>query len=756
MIGTLSPEITRPLIDWNQTAQPYPNDKTVHQLFEDQVERTPHSVALVFGERSLTYQAVNERANQLAHHLQRLGVGPDDLIALSLTRSCEMIIAILAILKAGGAYVPLDANYPVERLQFILDDTQAAIVLTEEHLLPQFNQFKGTILPINTLELTTYPTTNPFSQTRAHHLAYVIYTSGSTGTPKGVMVEHQKLCNLVLRTPKSYGWRGGEERVLHYHSLSFDTSIFEIFAPLVIGAEVVLAPPMLKLDLQQLIGVINHYQITAMAFTPSVLRLFLDLISKEQLQNCKKHLKAISLGGEALDNNLTKNCLETFPGSLIYNGYGPTEATVDACAWKCQLPFPEGAHRVPIGRPLANTQVYVLDELQQPVPIGVQGELYLGGAGIARVYLNRPELTAQKFIPNPFASEQDKIQGRNLRLYQTGDRVRYLQDGNLEYLGRYDEQVKIRGFRIECGEIANQLQQQPEIKEAVVIVREDEPGNKRLVAYIIPKSPKPNESELPEEINRLRLILSQTIPEYTIPSHFIWLEHFPITINSKLYKKALPRPENTAYKSIEQYLAPRNELEKQLALCWQTVLNLPRVGISDNFFDLGGHSLLAVRLIYQINQQLNASLSVIDCFKYPTIEGLATFLSGQVVDKFNLPLLLIQSEGKQTPLFLIHSGGGLALPYLALKPFFGEKQQPLYGLNNPYFGRPANYTSITDMPTHYISYLKQIQPNGPYQLGGWSFGGMIALEMARQLEQHNEAVKLVVLIDSYNLEAQCS
>jgi amino acid adenylation domain-containing protein len=601
------------LYGWNDTAAEYPKHKCVHQIFEEQVARTPDAIAVIFEEQRLSYAELNRRANQLAHHLRGLGVQPDDRVALCLERGFSMIIAILAVLKAGGAYVPLDPTYPAGRLRFVLDGSEPVALLTQTNLAERCAQDSALpvlLLDADSLAWQYQPDTNiGLAELSPDHLAYVIYTSGSTGSPKGVMVQHQSVVNRVLLMQRSYGLDECDV-VLHKASYTFDVSVWEIIAPLCAGSRLVIALPQRQGDPEYLIDVVQRDSITMIDFVPALLQAFLE---QANVRNCSS-LRHVFCGGEALPTSLLRRFYAKGLDAVLHNMYGPTEATVDATAWTCPAEFSE-FRSVPIGKPIANTQIYILDAHGEPAPIGVAGELYIGGAGVARGYLNQLELTAERFLKDPFAAKS------GARMYKTGDLGRWLPDGNIEFVGRNDFQVKLRGFRIELGEIEARLAQHPAVREAVVLVREE-----RLAAYLVA-----TDTQLIPDAEMLRSHLSATLPDYMVPAAYVSLDALPLTANGKLDRNALPAPEVHAY-STKAYEEPQGETELLLARIWTDLLNIERAGRQDNFFELGGHSLLAVTLIERMRQEgLQA-----DVRKLFTSTTLASFAAA--VTNTSLPL----------------------------------------------------------------------------------------------------------------------
>jgi amino acid adenylation domain-containing protein/non-ribosomal peptide synthase protein (TIGR01720 family) len=611
-------ELQKLLVDFNQTTVSYPTNTTLTQLFEAQVAKTPEAVAVQYGQEYLTYAQLNRRANQLAHFLQKMGIEPETLVGVFMERSLEMVICLYGILKAGGAYVPLDPEYPAERVAFMLEDTQVPVLLTQNRLLEQLSSIQN--LAATRMETTAQISElicldsewstiaqespdNPVSGAKAENLAYVIYTSGSTGRPKGVMNEHRGICNRLLWMQNEYQLTE-TDRVLQKTPFSFDVSVWEFFWPLLFGARLVVAKLGGHKDSDYLVNLIVEQEITTIHFVPSMLQAFL---LNENVENCQS-LKRVICSGEALPYTLQERFFARLKAEL-HNLYGPTEAAVDVTYWACQRESELAT--VPIGRPVANTQIYLLDPELQPVPIGVPGELHIGGVQVARGYLNREELTAEKFIGDPFSSDD------GARLYKTGDLARYLPDGNILYLGRKDHQVKIRGNRIELGEIEATLSQHPSVREVVVVAHEFGPGDNRLAAYVVPKQ------EQSISISQLRDFLSKKLPEYMIPASYTMLDTMPLTPNGKVNRKALPIPEFDRSILTSDFMAPRNATEETLAEIWAQVIGLERVGINDNFFDLGGDSIISLQIVAKARQ---AGLRLIpqQLFEYQTISELSS------------------------------------------------------------------------------------------------------------------------------------
>jgi len=609
------------LVEWNDTVEtPHSTslqvNQCIHQLFEEQVERTPHAVAVVFENQQLTYCELNCRANQLAHYLQSLGVTPDTLVGLHLERSLELIVAILGILKAGGAYVPLDPDYPSERLGFMVEDAQLSVILTQQKfvetrhsksLLPQ-HQAQVVCLDTDWETITQNSQSNPINTATSSNLAYIIYTSGSTGKPKGVLVNHSNVVRLFTATDAWYHFNAEDVWTL-FHSIAFDFSVWEIWGALLYGGRLVVVPYLVTREPESFYELLCQENVTVLNQTPSAFRQL--IIAEQSLTKTNKlKLRWVIFGGEALEINSLKPWFERHGDQKpqLVNMYGITETTVHVTYRPLSLADLDGAASV-IGRPIPDLQMYVLDEYLQPVPIGVPGEMYVGGAGVTRGYLNRDELTKQRFISNPFI---DNPQGR---LYKTGDLARYLPNGELEYLGRIDNQVKIRGFRIELGEIEALLTQHPDVWESVVVVREDEPGDKRLVAYAVPQS------KSSPTVQQLRQFLEGKLPAYMVPNAFVIIESLPLTDNGKVNRRALPQPDLS--ERTQKYVAPRTPTEEMLAQIWAQVLKVEQVGINDNFFELGGHSLLATQLVSRIRNSFQVELPLRELFNAATVAQLA-------------------------------------------------------------------------------------------------------------------------------------
>ncbi|WP_437576671.1 amino acid adenylation domain-containing protein [Sorangium sp. So ce887] len=594
---------------WNATERAYPGERLVHELFEAQAERTPDAVAVLFGEQRLSYRELDARANRVAHALRRRGVGPDVLVAIAAERSAELVVGLLGILKAGGAYVPIDPDYPADRIAFMLDDAAATVLLSQWPVASRLPPHRAEVLCLDAdrAQIDREPATKPAVALSPDNLAYTIYTSGSTGRPKGAGNSHSGLLNRLQWMQERFGLTA-EDRVLQKTPFSFDVSVWEFFWPLMTGAGLVVARPGDHRDGERLIDLITRHAVTTLHFVPPMLQAFLETPGAA---SCRS-LRRVVCSGEALPAELARRCFERLPDAELHNLYGPTEASIDVTAWACQ-PHDTSAS-VPIGTPIANTQIYLLDRHGQPVPVGVAGELYIGGVGLARGYHQRPALTAERFVPDPFGAAAGG------RLYRTGDLARHRPDGAVEFLGRLDHQVKIRGLRVELGEIEARLLQHPGVGEAVVLARDVAHGGKRLVAYVAGQG-----GAAPEPAS-LRDWLAEALPAYMVPAPILVLDRLPLSPNGKVDRRALPAPEQVDAPA-RVTTPPRTDLERAIAAIWRDVLSVPQVGVDDNFFDLGGHSLLLAKVHSRLREELDRALPMLVLFQHPTIASLAAALS---------------------------------------------------------------------------------------------------------------------------------
>ncbi|HEY9836625.1 MAG TPA: amino acid adenylation domain-containing protein, partial [Vampirovibrionales bacterium] len=695
--------------------QPQLQHPSFLHLFEEIVRRSPHQIALVSGETSLTYQDLHHHSNQIARYLQQWGVKPEEFVGLCLPPSSEAIAWILGILKAGGVYLYCDPTYPSERLLFILSDAEVSLLVTRSPFVPSPTPPQLSILDLaqhqeaigqqNSKNLPYFITLN--------HLAYVIYTSGSTGKPKGVLIEHRGLYNLILAQKQVFKFNQ-QSRILQFASFNFDASIFEIVMALSTGATLYLADPESRYGGIALMTFLRKFKITHACLTPSVL----STLPSGELPALNTLISAGESCSPALAQPWVNAC-------HFFNAYGPTESTV----WATVAEITEITQNLPIGRPIPNIQIYLLDANLQPVPIGISGELYIGGEGIARGYLNRQQLNSERFITHTFIPE------KTVRLYKTGDLARYRTDGNLEFLGRLDHQVKIRGYRVELREIETIITQYFNLKQARVIATDPN----QLVAYLVP-----NENQ-PIDRNELQNVLSKTLPGYMIPQELIVLDSLPLTDRGKLDCTQLPTPKTL---TPGTFIPPGNPSEAALAKIWETLLKCDRVGMNDNFFDLGGNSLLAVRLLTQINQQFQQQLPVSALFLNPTVQGLTDCLFSELNTLPCSPLVPIQTQGTNPPFFCIHPILGVVFPYYELASHLG-KNHPFYALQPQGIdGNSPPLTRIEDMAAYYIKAMQIIQAEGPYFIGGWSFGGLVAFEMAQQLQKAGHAIGLLAVLDT--------
>ncbi|MFD7257554.1 amino acid adenylation domain-containing protein [Streptomyces sp. NPDC059874] len=718
-------ERTRVLQEWNDTTAPVPETATLTSLLDAQAARTPDAQAVAFEGESLSYRELHARADALAGVLRTRGVGPESVVALAVPRSSELVVSLLAVLKAGGAYLPVDPDYPAERIAFVLADAAPVLLLTTSDTdgrLPA-----GLTVPRLLVDREQDGVPAPAGEPvplSGDHPAYVIYTSGSTGRPKGVMVPHRGIVNRLLWMQHQYGLTT-DDRVLQKTPSGFDVSVWEFFWPLIQGATLVVARPEGHKDPAYLAGLIRAERVTTAHFVPSMLQVF---VQEPAAAGCTG-LRRVVCSGEALPEELQKQFLSLLPQVGLHNLYGPTEASVDVTAWECgAAPGP-----VPIGRPVWNTRTYVLDAALRPVAPGVPGELYLAGRQLARGYLGRAALTAERFTADPYGPAGS-------RMYRTGDLARWTPDGVLQYLGRTDDQVKIRGFRVELGEIEASLTGHDSVASAAVLAREDRPGDKTLVAYVVAESgAAPIADELREHVAGL-------LPAHMVPAAFVVLDTLPVTANGKLDRKALPVPDLGAAVTDR---APRTPREEQLCALFAEVLALPRVGIDDNFFHLGGHSLLIMRLAGRIRDTLGAELTIRTMFEAPTVAQLAERLGTDTLDDALDVLLPLRPHGSLPPLFCVHPGLGIGWSYSGLVPAL-EEDRPVYALQaRGLTGEAELPATLAEMAQDYAARIRAVQPAGPYHLLGWSFGGVVAHQIATRLQQEGEEVALLSLLDAY-------
>jgi amino acid adenylation domain-containing protein len=720
----------RILVEWNDTSIAY-QPRPVHELFEAQAEKTPDAVAVSCGAKQLPFGELNQRAEQLANHLRTLGVGPNDAVALCVERSVEMIVGILGVLKAGAAYVPLDPTYPAERIEFMIADCGARVLLTQSSVAAA-----GVARPgVSTVFLDSdawqgaTPSDHRLSvQASLDDLAYIIYTSGSTGGPKGVEVTHRNLAHSNHARLSYY--RDPVASFLLLSSYAFDSSVAGIFHALTGGGTLVIpAPGDSGWAPEQLADLIAQKQVSHVLTFPS---LYGDLLERADAAKLAA-LRCVMVAGEACPRPLVDSHYRALPQTALFNEYGPTEATVWSSVYECEPG--EAENTVPIGRPVANTQLYVLDENLEPVPTGVAGELYIGGDGLARGYRNRPDLTDLNFIPDPFARTLER------RLYRTGDLVRYLADGNLEFLGRVDQQIKIHGLRIELGEIEAALMAYPDVREAVVVTHRNGSGDPALVAFVTARE------EYATSSNELRTFLKNTLPAYMVPTAFHFLKSLPRTPNGKVDRQKLAAEKVGEGGGSHGITPPRNDVESRLLAIWRSVLGTTIEDIGQDFFELGGHSLLAARLLARIEKEFGRSLSLAFVFQSPTIEQMAESLlsAGQTLKE--RAIVPIQPRGSLPPLFWVRGGPRFRLLAQKLGP-----DQPFFGLDLPFIDGnrlPVPYR-FEDIAALLIRVMREVQPAGPYYIGGLCVNAVIAYEIAQQLVRDGQEVALLAMLDAHN------
>ena len=713
----------------------------LHHLFEKQAEKTPGKIAVVASGQRQTYEELNATANQIAGYLRRIGVRPASLVGVSLGRSLELVAALLGILKAGAAYLPLDPLYPRDRLAFMIEDARIEFLLTERELAPALPDHVAhrVCLDSEWPIISQQAEDNLNNDTHSQSLAYVIYTSGSTGRPKGVQIPHRALVNCLTSMQRRPGLTD-EDVLLAVTTLSFDIAALEIFLPLITGARLAISSRDVASDGARLAAEINNSGATVLQATPATWRMLLNSGWQGDA-----NLKMLC-GGEALSAELANQLLSR--GSRLWNMYGPTETTI----WSTIHEVKADDSRILIGSPIANTQVYLLDDHLRPVPAGAEGELHIGGHGLATGYLNRPELTAEKFVPDPFGGDP------SARLYKTGDLARYSEDGNIECLGRLDHQIKIRGFRIEVGEIETAIQSQTGIFQAVVLAKKYGTDDERLLAYLVLRPDAAGAPAASEEltIRELRSFLSERLPDYMIPSSFFVVEKIPLTPSGKVDRNLLLQQQSARRISGEEYIAPLDPLEHQLTEIWEEVLQLRPIGIRDNFFDLGGNSLLAASMMARVEQLLGKRAAIDTLHQGATIEYLANVLMRQEASVLESPIVEIQAGDRERklPFYFLHgdfNGAGFYCRKLA--GLLGE-DQPFYAL--PPIGVDGSRvpSTIEEMAKEHLRELRTHQPQGPYLIGGFCNGGLVAFEMARRLEEEGQEIRLLAVVYASAINAR--
>jgi aspartate racemase len=730
------------LVEWNDTVIDYPRNKCISELFEDQVNLTPDAIAVADKDKRITYQELNTRSNQLAHYLKEFGAGPQVVVGLCIKRSIEMVTGIMGIFKARGIYMPLDPSYPEQRLSFMLEDSCAQILLTDKNAESILPKSKAKIICLESDDWISarYSPEDPVGCAEDETPAYLIYTSGSTGRPKGVIGLQRGLVNRFNWMWKTYPFAAGEI-CCQKTSINFVDSMWEILGPLLQGIKTVIISDEVVKDPRLFVKNLADEQVTRIIAVPSYLRAILD--ADPDLQVILAKLKFWISSGEILSKELYQRFYEKFPQSLLLNLYGSSEVSADVTCYESNSmsAIPQS---VPIGRPIANTQVYILDPNLQPVPVGVPGELYVGGENLAAGYLKQDKTTENSFIPNPFSDKPDS------RLFKTGDNGRWLADGNIEFIERADQQVKIRGFRIELGEVETVLSQHPGVRQAAVTAREDLPDEKRIVAYYVQ-----SRKQTPT-IAELRRYLRQKLPDYMVPSAFVLLDALPLMPNGKVDRRALPAPDKVRQEPAESSDKPLDEIELQLTKIWEKVLGIKNVKMKENFFDLGGHSLLAVRLFAQIHKIFGKDLPLTTLFQAPTVEQLAGVLRQKGWSSPWSSLVPIQLSGSRPPFFCVHGCGGIVFHMQGFarhlfpeQPFYGLKAQGLEEGQTP-------HTRIEDMAAFYIKEIQTVQPDGPYYIGSTGYGGAVVLEIAQQLKSQGQNVVFLALINAVALHPYLS
>ena len=727
---------TLPPVEWYGTAVPYPRNKSVSALFDETVAAYPEQVAICHGELVLTYSELSKRVMALTASLTKAGVRSGDLVGLCCERNFGMVVAQLAIMRAGAAFVPIDHTYPEARIQCILEDIGSGVLLIEPALESHLPAHGARTVHLSLETMTTENVADVPAMDQPSSAAYVMYTSGSTGKPKGVVVPQRAIVRLVRN--QNYAPFGPDAVITQLSNVSFDASTFELWGALLNGGKLVLQPQP-KPTLREITDTMERHGVNIMFITTGLFNVLVD----EQVERLR-NLKCILTGGEAMSVTHITKALRVLGPGVLNNIYGPTENTTYSCFHPINSVEDIG-RAVPIGKAINNTFIYVLDEHMKPVPVGVKGELYTGGDGVAIGYLNRPDLTAERFLPDPFL-------GGEARMYRSGDLVRWSATGSIEFLGRADDQVKVRGFRIELGEIEHAISAIKGVRDRVVMARRDMPGDQQLVAYVVPDEQISNDPKRAEAFQvSVREHLIQQLPSYMVPAFIMVLASLPLNPNGKVDKKQLPQPDLRSGPMTVQYVAPRTETEKQLARIWCNVLGTDDVGVHDSFFDVGGHSIAGIQVLTQIEQRFGKSFNLNAIFRSPTIAEFAQEISGAAVDGTVSDLenlTAIQPRGTMGPLICVH--GDEANHYL---PRYLGNDQPFYGYSHQgENGDPLRYRSVEAIATYYISQLKKLLPHGPYRLCGYSFGGLVAYEMGRQLLLAGESVPIVILLDTYSPE----
>jgi amino acid adenylation domain-containing protein len=732
-LGTLpllnAAEIRAQLDKWNDTKVAYPKEKPLHHIITETAEQYPNSIALKFDSKELTYRQLNQMANQMAAMLIENGVKPADKVAISLDRSAELVIALLAIIKAGATYIPLDPIFPINRINYMLEDSAAVVLLTSENYSGQYvSKAREIILEEILPTLDKYSKANPNVGVTGQDLIYILYTSGSTGQPKGVQIKHHNVVNFLYSMQKQPGLTTAD-KLLAVTTISFDIAGLELWLPLITGAKIVLADAAAVKDGNALLSIIKKEKITVMQATPYTWRIMLEAgWGNEKIK--------VICGGEALPMDLAQRILDR--AASLWNVYGPTETTI----WSTLKEIGPDDNFISIGKPIDNTAIYILDKFGNMLPPGIAGEIYIAGEGVAEGYLNQAELTAEKFVLDPFSGES------GAKMYRTGDLGTFTPEGNLMYVSRIDAQVKIRGYRIETGEIEFNLAKEEAIKQAVVIARADNYGVDKLVAYILLNDGQSQAGDNSELIHQWRNNLRTSVPDYMVPDNFVVIDAIPLTPNGKVDKKALAAQQIETVQNV-QYIAPRTDVEKLVADIWTELLGIEQVGIHDNFFELGGHSLIAVQVMARIEKETGKRLPLAILFENSTVEKLSLMLEMDGKSITWDSLVPIKPTGSKIPIYIVHGAGLNVLLFNTLAKHM-DAEQPVYGLQAKGLnGVDEPLNRMEDIAAHYISAIRAQNPDGPYALAGYSFGGIIAYEMARQLEALNKEVRMLGMFDTY-------
>ncbi len=725
-------EWTRIVNEFNNTEAPYPKEKTLFGIFEEQVLKTPDAIALRKGDKTLTYNELNKQANRLANLLIDSGIVPEDNIGLLVTRDFEMIIGMMAILKSGGAYVPIDPEYPIDRQEYIFNQSLLKMVIADRDypLRTLIDEKKFIIIDFN--NLTIFGEINPGLQIDSKQLAYTIYTSGSTGRPKGVMIEHHSAVNLVLWVNSTYNV-GTNDRLLFITSMCFDLSVYDVFGMLSAGGTLVIAESKEIQNVRTLQEMLVKYDITFWDSVPTTMDYLVRDLEREQPGYRHNGLKTVFMSGDWIPVDLPERMKAFFPEADVISLGGATEATV----WSNYFPVKKTDKNwksIPYGKPITNNFFYILDEQLQPVPFGVMGDLYIGGVGVARGYANDPEKTNNAFVPDPFNKSLGGV------MYRTGDLGRMMPDLNMEFLGRKDNQVKIQGFRIELGEVESVLNSCEIVRSAVVLAKDDIDGKKMLVAYIVPK----------QKFDKEKVVefLKTKLPQYMVPAVWIEMEDLPLTSNGKIDRKSLPDHQEVIAEKKKIYLEPNTETEKVMAALWKESMGLDQISVDDNFFELGGHSLMAVRILSKFEKKTGRNFQLAILFKYPDIRSLSDFIDNFHNESIYTSLVPIKPSGNKPPLYIIH-GEGLNILNFSHLATYVDPEQPIFGLQAK--GLNSIDEPLDNLPAiagHYLNEILQHNPNGPYLIAGYSFGGYVAVEMRKQLADMGKQVKMLMMFDT--------